>query len=119
MPAYATRAELVEYVDGVVIDDTAAADRLLERASRDIDAIFGPLAYYRSGTFPGFKAVPTTLADVDADALARATAIQAAPRASREADGSREAGVRRVKGPDYEVEYTDQAAAGSTTYSPE
>lgn len=78
MTAYATRAEFEGYVEGWTTDDPSALDRLLERASRDVDSVLGDYEIYTEGDWLGFKIDPE--ADLDAaqqQALSRATCAQA------------------------------------------
>lgn len=73
MPTYATQTDLTDYIEGFVVDDSDAVDRLIERAERDIDSILG--AYDRDDT-TGLK---ITLADFDdwqTAALTRAVCAQ-------------------------------------------
>lgn len=122
MPAYATVAEFEEYVEGWVTDDEATLTRELERASRDVDRfILNGYPPLNTGAFAGLKVDPTLLAAWQADALARATSAQALHRirtapASTDAPEPRR---KRVKGPDFEVEYVDGDLKGSGRYSPE
>ncbi len=113
MPAYATEAQFDSYVEGWNTTDPDALARLLERASRDIDRIFGPRHPVRAGTFAGFKLDPAALETWEAEALARATCAQAEHRfltGEKELAGSRP--VKRVKGPRFETEYGDGGRSG-------
>lgn len=126
MPAYATAAQALAAVEGLTITDAPAFDRLLERASRDVDRVLGPLPIRRADPFMGFKLDPAV--DLDAvgrAALARATAVQAAHRLRfvEPALAAAEAGERpaaSVQGPDFTVTYSDHDLAGSRSlYSPD
>jgi hypothetical protein len=79
MTAYATRDQFAAYVPGWVTDSPDALDALLERASRDIDLILGPIAIVTDATsdYLGFKLDPTQLLGWEAKALANATCAQA------------------------------------------
>ena len=74
MPTYATRADCLAYTEGLVVEDNAAFDRLIERAEDDIDNIAGPLPV-DEGT--GRKFVPANMSTGSAAALRRATCAQA------------------------------------------
>lgn len=122
---YATTADLEAYVEGFVDEDPAATARLLERATRDVDNVLGPIAPLSSGDYHGLKLDPTTLTEWEAGALARATCAQADWRRRR---GEEELAVgrtaKRIKGPDFEEEYADSGAAGPSgtgtgRYSPQ
>lgn len=109
MAAYATRAQFEDYVEGWVTDNEAALDRLLERASRDVDAVLGPMAPLTSGAYAGLRLDPTVLRDWEAEALARATCAQAEHRnaVGEEAFVEGSGSVKREKGPDFELEYEE------------
>lgn len=77
MTAYATTAEFESYVEGWVTDDEDALERLLDRASEDIDSIVGPYPIIESGDYAGRKLDPTTLVYSQGRALERATCAQA------------------------------------------
>jgi hypothetical protein len=117
MSVYATLADFRAYPGAPVeadLDD-AAAEALLERADRDIDFIFGPLAYRADN---GRKLLPSSLTDAQAEALSNATIVQAI---YLNANPAIIAGTRRAKsekGPDFEVTYADEDAAASGRYAP-
>lgn len=119
MPSYATLADLTAYVEGSVVDDAEAAGRLLERATWDIDDVLGALPPLPSGTYAGLKMDPTTLLSWEAKALADATCAQAYHRFLRGDELFRGGGLKRAKGPDYEVEYGEEATRGTGRYSPD
>lgn len=77
MAAYATRAQFEAYVEGWATDDTAALDRLLRRASEDIDEYLGDYVLEEEGDYAGLKLDPTELTYAEARALERATCAQA------------------------------------------
>jgi hypothetical protein len=111
MPAYATQADFEGYVPGWTTDDPAELAKLLERASRDVDYLLGPLRPLLDGPFAGFKVDPSTLADPHRTALARATCAQAEYRfryVEPGVEAATAAGGRNItgtKGPDFEVTY--------------
>ena len=70
---YCQQADLALYIEGFTVTNPAAADRLIERCQRDIDAAVGPL---RPFSATGLKFDPTTLDANDAAALTRATVAQ-------------------------------------------
>lgn len=129
MSSYATRAQFEAYVEGWVTDDADALDRLLERATRDVDNLLGPLWPRSSAPFLGLKLDPDTdLDDVGAEALARATCAQALHRFQYVEPAGALVGTevrKSVKGPDFEVTYGDGGAAaplglaGTGRYAPE
>lgn len=109
MAAYATRAELDAYIEGGHGLGNDEADRLLERASRDVDAVLGPLAPIAAGDYEGLKLDPTRLLDWEAEALSRATCAQAEYRqdVGEEAWVSAAGNVKRESGPDFTLEYEE------------
>lgn len=105
MPAYATVVQFEAYVEGWTTDDAAALDRYLERATRTIDRLLGAWTYQSSGAYAGLKVDPTKLAAWEAEALADATCAQAEYLIEvGPVTYTRNPGVGRVKGPDFEVE---------------
>lgn len=106
MPAYATRGAFEAYVEGWSTGDPAALDRLLERASRDVDYLLGPRPALTTGTFAGFKVDPATLEAWQAAALSRATCAQAEYLFRV---GDQDTAVGRapslIQGPDFQVSY--------------
>lgn len=74
MATYATTADLAALIEGFTVDDSAAAERLLERAEREIDRVLGPWPLLDA---TGLKMDPSTLSALDADVLRRATVAQA------------------------------------------
>jgi hypothetical protein len=119
MAAYATNAEFEAYVEGWTTTNGAALTRLLERASRDIDALMGPRRILTTGTYAGLKYDPTKLADAYADALSRATCAQAEYRfAIGEEEFAQHGTAGRVKGPDFEVELAKGSSGGRPRIGP-
>jgi hypothetical protein len=122
MPAYATADEFADYVPGWVTDDAPALDRLLEDATRDVDAILGPLPVLELGDYAGFKLDPSTLRPWEAEALSRATCAQTLHRyrnPPEDVDQARP--TRSISGPDFAETYGDVAIDGrapSGRYSP-
>lgn len=115
MASYATQTQFEGFVEGWVTDDVAALARLLERATYDIDSVFGPVPIITTGVYAGHKADPTTWAQWEADTLARATCAQALHRFNHRNPGTGEIQERRkrIKGPDFEEEYGDGATSGT------
>lgn len=111
MAAYATADDATDYIEGLVIDDPAAFDKLLERATRDVDNVLGALPPLTTGDYAGLKLDPAFLADWEAAALARATCAQAEHRLRRGPDLG-EPARKSVKGPVFEVAYADGAGSG-------
>lgn len=119
MAAYATQADFEAYVEGWVTDNADALGRLLERASRDIDALMGPRGPILSGAYTGFKFDPTTLAATDRKALADATCAQAEFRFDQGEVAFAGYGVGgRVSGPDFAYDAPSPAAGGAVHVGP-
>lgn len=116
MATYATIADFEAHVEGWDTQNPVALERILVRAERDVDRVLGPL---RRRTDTGLKLDPATdLTTPQREALARAVAEQALWRINGgEGSTTSNAGrsQKRVKGPDFEVEYEAAAAA----YSPD
>lgn len=107
MPTYATAADCTAYIDGLVIDDAPAFDRLIERAERDVDRVLGP---YPRQDATGLKWDLTWLLPWQTEALARAVAAQVEYLLTVKPEdvvGGRL--PQSVKGPDFEVTYADGA----------
>lgn len=119
MPAYATRAEFEAYVEGWTTTDPNALDRLLERASRDIDGFLAPIFLVTTGTYAGFKVDPTTLATYAAQALSRATCAQAEYRLGvGEADWAQHGHGGTISGPDFSMTTAKNPAGGRPRIGP-
>lgn len=101
MPTYATKAELDAYIEGGSGLDQATADRLLERAERDVDYAAG--AWSIASTTTGLKFDPTTLPEWQKKALSRATCAQAEYRKTMGEDFMVKAQHATVRGPDFAV----------------
>lgn len=119
--SYATEADFLEHVEGAVVDNSAALDRLLRRATRDVDSVLGPMPVITTGTYAGLKLDPGDLAAYERDALAGAVSAQAVHRQRRGTDTEDGPAFRRtrVSGPDFTEEYEDAATAGTGRLSPE
>ncbi len=76
MATYATTAELTAYLDenADASVGNADADKLLERAERDVDRVIGP---YTVNATTGLKLTPASLTSVQRAALSRATCAAA------------------------------------------
>jgi hypothetical protein len=103
MAAYADQADFEAFVEGWVTTDAAALDRLLERASDDVDSILGAYDVIETGTYAGRKIDPTddAIGYADGRALVRATCAQAE---YRNAIGERQLArplLHGVGGPDF------------------
>jgi len=72
---YATVADVESYIEGWTTTDSAALDRLLDRASRDIDNLLGDYGDREPTT--DLKLDPSALTVHQAYALRRATCAQA------------------------------------------
>lgn len=117
--AYAGPGDLADWLLDSDVTAPAAADeleRLLLRASRDVDNVLGPIPVITLGAWAGAKLDPTTLQPYEANALARATCAQAEHRIRRGPgiDTSRPVGL--VKGPDFQEQFADAGNTGR--YSP-
>lgn len=100
MPTYATQADFAAYVEGAVIDNPAALDRLLVRAERDIDWAAGARPI---DTVTGLKFKPADLPAWQRAALARATCAQAEYRNEMGEDFMLRAQHQTARGPDFAV----------------
>lgn len=105
MATYATQADLEAYIDGLDVSDPAGLEKIIQRAERDIDDLFGP---YTPLPATGLKLDPSLLEQWERDALADAVAAQAEHRiilgeaAIAAAPGR---GVTSVRGPDFARTY--------------
>lgn len=112
MPSYATVAEFEAYIEGWQTTNATVLARILERASRDVDRVLGPLPPLTAGTYAGLKVDPTTLLAHEAAALSRATCAQAYHRILR---GEGVAAPTRqpveVAGPDFTLKYNPDDTA--------
>lgn len=113
MATYATVADFEAHIEGWVTTDSAALERVLVRAERDVDRVLGPLP---RDPDTGLKLIPADdLTPAQRAALARAVSTQAYHRLTElgEGTGGTEPARKRVKGPDFEVEYAESATASS------
>lgn len=101
MPAYATRAEFEEFVEGWTTDDAAALDRLLERASNDVDQILGDYVLNETGDFAGLKLDKDDLDYTETRAITRATCAQAHYRFTMGEDFFINPRYRETTGPEF------------------
>lgn len=116
MPTYTTQAAFEAYVEGWVTDNGAALDRLLARAELDVDRLLGPGSRVDA---TGLRYDPTKLLPWEAEALSRAVCAQAEWRFARgETDLVTAGSMKRVKGPDFEVEFSDASLAGRGLIGP-
>lgn len=104
MPTYATQEDLTDYMEGAVIDDPAATDRLLERAERDVDQLLG--LYTTRDATSGLKLTVSDLEDYQAAALSRAVCAQAEYRYTMGEEFFVKGQHRSVTGPDFSVNGT-------------
>jgi hypothetical protein len=110
-PVYTSQTDYEAYVEGWVTDNASALLRLLERAERDVDRF---LAGER-GTGPnGLRVTPSELETWQRQALSRAVCAQAEARWRTDypQDGDPPADAKRVRGPDFEVEFWPGANPG-------
>ncbi len=103
MASYATAEEFETYVEGWVTDNPDALDRLLERATRDIDRFLGARSTQTIGTYAGLKIDPADIETWEADALSRATCAQAEYRFQMGEDFFVRAQGQEEKGPDFQI----------------
>lgn len=101
MPTYATRADCSAYIEGLVINDTVAFDRLIDRAERDIDSAVGAYAIDET---TGRKFVPTTMTARNKDDLRDATCAQVEYRLEMGEEFFIRPQYKSVKGPEFETE---------------
>jgi hypothetical protein len=113
MSSYATNADFEAYVEGWVTDDANALDRLLERATLDVDELLGPIPPRASSPNQGLKLnPPTDLTPIAAAALRDGVCEQALHRfkfvepAGLAAQQNPAGALTTVKGPDFEVTYS-------------
>jgi hypothetical protein len=104
-PLYVTGADFTAYVEGWVTDDAAALDRLLERAERDVEALFPLIPIVTTGTYAGHRFDPAGLAAWELAALKRAVCAQAEYRFTIGEEALAGPTPGDVKGPDFEVSY--------------
>lgn len=126
--AYATRTDLAAYVldEGVTLPATTVEqDRLLERASLDVDKLAGQWSLEPNGLKFGevFTTNEKGLSVGQRAALARATCAQAVAilrrRAATSAGGAaNDPSVRSISGPDFDITYSDGGARGATIDEP-
>lgn len=105
MSAYATDTDFEEYVEGWTTDDSDALDRLLERASRDVDIYIGPRTVdndsgLKFGDVAGDEN-PSDLLDWQLAALRRATCAQAEYRFQMGEEFMVAGQFENVSGPDF------------------
>lgn len=116
-PRYATVADFEEYVEGWETDNAQALERLLERASRDVDSLLTAWPVLTDGSRFGNIAGdenPRGLSDHQVRALRRATCAQADYRFRRGEDRMAIPDrAKRRRGPDFEIELTEAAANDS------
>lgn len=120
-PVYATRTDFEEYVEGWVTDDAAALDRLLERAERDVEALFPLLPIVvaaTAGVYRGHRFWPEAmLLEHELDALKRAVCAQAEFRFDVGEETLAGASPIKVTGPDFTVEHAPGPGGGRRRYS--
>lgn len=112
MATYATVADFEAYVEGWTTTDEEALERILERAERDVDRVLGPIA---RDPDTGLKLDPDDLTTLERAALARAVSAQAYHRITHRGEGTGgvEPARKRIKGPDFEVEFAEAASTGT------
>lgn len=101
MPTYATRADCLDYIEGLTIDDNDVFDRLIERAERDVDNAVGAVPLDPD---TGLKFVPARLTSGDARTLMRATCAQVEYRLTMGEDFFIRPQYGKTKGPEFETE---------------
>lgn len=120
-PVYATRTDFENYVEGWVTDDAAALDRLLERAERDVEALFPLLPIVvaaTAGVYQGHRFWPEAmLADYELAALKRAVCAQAEYRFDVGEETIAGATPTKVTGPDFTVEHAAGPGGARRSYS--
>src|SRR5262245_2307703 len=99
--AYATRAQFEAYVEGWTTEDSAALDRLLSRATDDIDAFLGDYSLIETGTWAGRKLDPATLTFAENRSLYRATCAQAQYRFEQGEEFFTRPAFNQVTGPEF------------------
>lgn len=103
MSAYASVEDFENYVEGWETDDQAALERILERASRDVDRFVG--AQYRMQDngyrFGDLTVNPQALTQGQIDAVKRSTCAQAEYRITKGEEWFVEDQYEAVSGPDF------------------
>jgi hypothetical protein len=117
VPTYATADDVAAYIPGLVIDDAAGFDELIERAERDVDRLLG--AYPRQPS-TGLKLEPSRLYAWQAAALARAVSAQAEYllAVGPDADVTPSPTPAKVSGPDFAIDYVQDGATASAGIAP-
>jgi hypothetical protein len=121
MPAYATEANMLATIEGWTTDNLAALNRLLERASREVDRMVGPWTVETNGLKFGDLATgsnPKGLEQVQRDALARATCHQAYHMLTLDELDAVDPRASSVSGPDFSVSYREGAVAAVPSEAP-
>lgn len=108
MPTYATAETVTRDVPGLVIDDAAAFNALIERAERDVDRLLGPRVVIAA---TGRKLDPSLLAAWERAALERTVAAQVEHLLEVAAEQAAGPAVKREQGPDFTVDYAVAVAA--------
>lgn len=107
MATYCTQADFEDYVEGWVTDDPDALERLLERASRDVDAMVGAWIREINGSvFGDLDDNPKGLTDAQKAALARGTCAQAEFRFQMGEEFFARAQYDKVTGPEFSTSGT-------------
>jgi hypothetical protein len=98
MPTYATRADCLDYTEGLTVGDTVAFDRLIERAEKDVDSVLGE---YAVDEVTGRKFAPADLTTAQANALRDATCAQVEYRVEMGERFFTRAQYSETSGPDF------------------
>lgn len=116
-PLYASVPDFEDYVEGWVTDDAAALGRYIERAERDIDALFALRPMIRTGAYAGRRFDPTLLLAPEAAALKRAVCAQAEYLIDTGPEVAAGVAPGSIKGPDFEVTIPTGASGRRSRYS--
>lgn len=103
-PSYATRADCLAYTEGLVVDDNAAFDRLIERCEAQIDQLLATVPWPSGGGRKYAGTVLTGLPTNQREALRRATCAQVEYRNEMGEAFFIRPQFSTVKGPDFETE---------------
>lgn len=103
MPSYAQRADCVDYIEGLQVDDPVAFDRLIERAEKDVDQALGS---YPRNDDTGLKLAPLELDTNDRATLRDATCAQVEYRLAMGEDFFVKAQFAEVSGPEFSTKGT-------------
>lgn len=116
-PLYATQADFEAYVPGWVTDDALVLARYLELAERDVEGLFSLLPIITTGAYTGHRFDTASLTVWELRALKNAICAQADYLIRTADEGS--PSIKRIKGPDFEIERELNSAGRRSRFSPD